>query len=420
MNHLPSEERPTISLLPRLLIVIAFLTPTLEWAAGEELKNAVKYGSLALIVSLATFAFASDRNAKASPRAIWLPAMPVIAIYAATTFTGISDISDGLQTTATLIMMIMWLTYLSSIKWSARLTSWLAYAGCAILALHLAAYPIIPKTDDGTFAGLTTQKNFLGSLCFIVYFFIRAARAQSLPGKGPPRTLYLLPLLLTLLAHSRGSLIAIIIGEVVSIAWPRLTASRTIFTLILPGLMTALLWFSYFYTLLGDYPWFTSLQDWVYANTGQNIYSGRNLVWPILFNAIGEQPWLGYGAGARPNIFLVNDNLDVTWSAHNLYLTVLMQTGFIGLAALLFFLTALWLKAFSIRREILVRTAAPFFFGICVYQTFECQLTQNNLDAGIYLWIIPAMILAGVLNTRHNDNSDPRPATTPTITRPKS
>lgn len=404
MNH----DRPPLPLLPRLLILLALITPTIEWAGGEGLKNPIKYGSLAAIMTMASFSLATGQ-AKGSPRIIWLSAFPVIAVYILTLFTGVSGVSDGLQTTLTLTLMMVWLTYLSSVPWSKDLTSWLAYAGSGILLLHLAAFPILHRNEDGVFAGLTTQKNFLGSICFIVYFFIRAARTLS-ADKRPPRALYALPLLLTMLAHSRGSLIALIIGESVNLAWPLLTASRFVFTLLLPGLMAALLWFSYFYTLLGDYAWFGPLQDWVFANTGQNIYSGRNLVWPILFNAIGEKPWLGYGAGARPNIFLVNDSLDVTWSAHNLYLTVLVQTGFIGLAALLFLLTSLWLRAMTDPRNTLVRLAAPFFFGICVYQTFECQLTQNNLDAGIYLWIIPAMLLAGARAPKAASPAEHEPA----------
>lgn len=401
--NLTLAPSPEPTMLVRLLLLMALLTPTVEFFAGDAHKDAVKYAALAAIVGLATFSWLQPLTRSPHTRTIWSAAFPLLLVYLLMSLVGGTPMTADLQTLGSLVMMLAWLTYLSAQDWSQRLLNWLAVTACALLSLHLVAYPILDHTS--AYAGLTTQKNFLGSLCLITYVFIRAARSSlATPSTEwvPPKVFYLLPLILLVLSQARGALIAIIVGELASRAWRPLSA-RAVSAWVLPLLVTSMLAVSYGYTLLGDFDWFQGLQDQVFALTGQNIYSGRNLAWPIVFQMIGEQPWLGYGAGARPNLFLVDENLDVSWSAHSLYLTILIQIGVVGLAALLWLFARLWVAARPRRHDPLVRTAASFFLGVCVYQTFECQLTQNNLDAGIYLWVLPAMMLAGSSPWRARD-----------------
>ncbi len=381
-------------LLPRLLVFMSLLIPCLMWAAGEQAKDVVKYGAVVGLSCVAGFAYLYGQSKAVFHKLIWTSAIPVVAVYVLMIFLSSVPKGPGLQVLGSLVLMLGWLTYLTSVKWRPEQIRWLAMAAPALLLIQLIAYPFLPKVDH--YQGLTLQKNFLGAMCFMTYALLRFARTVNEPSSRPSRLFYLLPLVLVLLANSRGALIAALVGEAVFLIWPWLTRNRVRFILALPAGIAALLWASWFYTVLGDYTWFQELQDTVYNLTGANIYSGRNLVWPILFETIAQRPYLGYGSGARPNIFLVEKALDVTWSAHSLYFTIIIQIGYVGLGAFLMLLTGLWSKAYTLRHDPLTRIAGSFFIGVCVYQSFECQLTQNNLDVGIALWLIPAMMLTGL------------------------
>lgn len=403
---------------PLFLLTIALLGPAIIWALGEASKDAAKYAIVASVAGLGALTPLFTRVSL--DRSLFLAAIPVIAVYALMTLFGTTSFQQDIQTTGSLLLMVSWLTYLSSLKWTPTSLRPLLKVALIILTINLAAWPILGLGDDH-YAGLTPQKNFLGSLCLITYFLLRYC-SQTQSSYPPSRIWYLLPLGLTLIAHSRAPLIAITVAELTILLWPVISGGRVRHTLYLPTIILMILAACWYYTTLGEAPWFTSLQDNVFDLTGTNIYSGRNLVWPILFEAISQRPLLGWGSGARPNTFLLDNSLDVTWSAHNLYYTIVIQIGYIGLAAFLLFLTTLWSKTYTAKNTKHIRVAAGFFAGICAYQAFECQLTQNNLDTGLYLWLIPALMLAKPQKPKPEDQPS-RTSATPLnkrLTNPRS
>jgi len=56
-------------------------------------------------------------------------------------------------------------------------------------------------------------------------------------------------------------------------------------------------------------------------------------IWPVLIDEIKTRPWLGHGVEVTASDFIASD-----LSAHNLYLQVTLQTGFLGFITFLGFL----------------------------------------------------------------------------------
>lgn len=78
------------------------------------------------------------------------------------------------------------------------------------------------------------------------------------------------------------------------------------------------------------------IDDMIIEYSGRTAKSGRQILWPVLVYFIGQKPIFGWGAGILPR-----DIMDTTLSAHSYYLQVLLQTGFIGLMALVGLFVAL-------------------------------------------------------------------------------
>jgi O-antigen ligase len=153
--------------------------------------------------------------------------------------------------------------------------------------------------------------------------------------------------------------------------------------------------------------------------TGQGLYSGRELLWPVVLKYIGQRPVLGWGAGLDEGEALLDAGISPnvqgasTMNAHNLFLAVAFKTGLVGLFLQIALLAAIWLKFYPGRYDPTVRLAAAAFMGICVHQLFETSLINTNLSIGILFWSIIAIGLrsADTTQTVHLSGSRLNPLT---------
>ena len=99
---------------------------------------------------------------------------------------------------------------------------------------------------------------------------------------------------------------------------------------------------------------------------------------------IEEEPWWGQGVGFQPEA----DPQYAGLSAHNLYLQIALQLGYVGVGLFVGFFGAIWASLWRNRRSRMVRLVGAFFIGIIVHESFEVTLTQNNLAIGCIFWLI--------------------------------
>lgn len=118
---------------------------------------------------------------------------------------------------------------------------------------------------------------------------------------------------------------------------------------------------------------------------GRTLMSGRQVVWPIVWEAIVSHPVVGMGPGVAPtDLYFTN------LSAHNLYLQVGLQIGYLGFALVGLLFWSLWRAA---RPMGLPTTRAAenlltvIVTLVVVHSLFEVFLTQNALALGVPVWM---------------------------------
>ena len=129
-----------------------------------------------------------------------------------------------------------------------------------------------------------------------------------------------------------------------------------------------------------------TIDDLVVEYSGRTAKSGRQVIWPILVYFIGEKPLFGWGAGTLPR-----DVIETTLSAHSYYLQILLQTGFVGLVALigLFLAVAKRYRTVHSRKDKYLRAYMwSCVFLIVFHASSEVFLMQNNMVVAVPLWML--------------------------------
>ena len=129
-----------------------------------------------------------------------------------------------------------------------------------------------------------------------------------------------------------------------------------------------------------------TIDDFVVEYSGRTAKSGRQVIWPLLVYLIEQKPFFGWGAGTLPR-----DLIDTSLSAHSYYLQILLQTGFVGLMALICLMLALVsrFRVVQSRKDKYLRAYMwSCVFLIVFHASSEVFLMQNNMVVAVPLWML--------------------------------
>jgi len=189
-----------------------------------------------------------------------------------------------------------------------------------------------------------------------------------------------------LLSGARASLVALLVAGGAFLWLRRFAARRWLSLSPLPLVLVAIALFTYIYAQLSvvfSAVDFSAVKD----VTGKNLLSGRNEIWPRLIAEIVDRPLLGYGLDA-----VVGNVTHLELSAHSWYLQLAYQSGLVGMAGIVLWISGVWrelvLRARTDRRA---AESAALFLGLLVQDTFEVSLTQNDVAIGVL-----GMLVVGV------------------------
>ena len=128
------------------------------------------------------------------------------------------------------------------------------------------------------------------------------------------------------------------------------------------------------------------------GSSPDGVLSGRLSVWKMMAEVLMQQPWravFGIGYKTLPYTSLVGPNLP----ADNTYLSLLLETGVVGLAAFLFLNAAILRTSFRAARSARPRAS---FFGMWIF-CFWCgemvQMLSGDLITywrvlPVYFWVL--------------------------------
>ncbi|HXQ12734.1 MAG TPA: O-antigen ligase [Caulobacteraceae bacterium] len=315
---------------------------------------------------------------------------PALLLLLAVTFASIAWSIDPEVTTrrciALLLTMLGGVTLAERFAWPQLLEVLATALGITVvlsfaLALFLPEYGLMQVDFPGAWRGAWSHKNNLGyymSVSFIV--FVASAIANA-----PRRWLWAIAaagaFALILLSTSKTSLVSCAIAaacmSIMAItrrgpAWA--VAGTCVLVCALVGLAVTL--------------WLTP--DLLFGLVGKDItLTGRTSIWSAVLRQIAQRPLLGYGYGAVWNNKSIWGPLPwislqqgfVTDEAHNTWLGIWLELGYVGLGAWALLFAGVWLRAL---RTLYVPAASyfplPFLAVFSLHGVTESiALVQNDL-----------------------------------------
>jgi O-antigen ligase len=137
----------------------------------------------------------------------------------------------------------------------------------------------------------------------------------------------------------------------------------------------------FMYLNIDSLPIFKVWNQVVLEHTGRQVASGRQLIWPSIWEEIQRAPVFGHGFSIEASQ-ITGMNL----STHNGFLMILLQVGWVGLIPVLCMLYAIESGGLSGEythwRMLLTITLVI----VIINSTFETELIQNNFRVAALLW----------------------------------
>jgi O-antigen ligase len=139
-----------------------------------------------------------------------------------------------------------------------------------------------------------------------------------------------------------------------------------------------------------------------FFDAGETVFSGRFESWRLLARFLAEHPWHAvFGVGYKTLPY--SDYLGQTVIADNMYLSMLVETGVIGLAALVWFNVAILGAA---RRAARHSSPNASFFGTWIFCFWVGQCFQMlSSDLLTYWRVLPVYFLVLAIAVRESSKA---------------
>ena len=154
------------------------------------------------------------------------------------------------------------------------------------------------------------------------------------------------------------------------------------------GIFFFLVLFSFFVIYFTLYFDLEVYNEAVRETSGKNLQSGRHIIWPIAMKAISLKPFWGWGSG-----FDLSNLIGSGLSAHNYFIQLMLQSGFIGLFLFLLIIYKVYNILFSVENKIFFKLSLSCFCGLIITQSFEVTIFQNNLALSYPVWAIVGLTI---------------------------
>lgn len=250
--------------------------------------------------------------------------------------------------------------------------------------------------------------NTLGIFIYCVIFihFLALSISKNTVNRVIFGLLLIIDLLLLYVSSSRGTWLALGVSILFIIICRYITLNKIFYNLSFFTIIFGVLFFSYVYPKLYTTELGEKIDYFLYTYTGKSFFSGRQDIWLQLLYAIEQKPLLGYGISTSASDFLIHD-----FTAHNMYLSTLLESGLIGLLLYCVLLYSIWNSLYPNKnlnkdQRNMLKLFIGFFAGLLIYQCFEMAFFQGPYSINILEWLILSIGIGVNLGTiRFQNNS---------------
>jgi exopolysaccharide production protein ExoQ len=266
-----------------------------------------------------------------------------------------------------------YLTTRYTLKEQLKILAWVFAIGAILSLVLILAIPSYANADEhlGAWQGVFTHKNVLGYAMTLgailsLIFVIKKQKLNWLAWSG-----FCLTVALVVLARSSSALVTLLSLLLLMPIYKLVTQRYKLRVILLS--MTCILAF------IGGILIFHSLENILVNILREGVtFNGRTPIWSLIIEKTWEKPWLGYGYNAfwqsdagvevilntwAPNDIVIDNS---SFNAHNGYMELLPQLGFIGISLYAMILARVFFKAFIL----LLFTKKIEFFWLLQFLVF--------------------------------------------------
>lgn len=292
---------------------------------------------------------------------------------------------------------------ISSYEWSANRLILLRRVFVALLFACL-IYWIAFSRVTNYFSAFYTHGNGFANICLAALAFF-CLSTPAVVKEGRSKFVLFLPcvlaIILMMLANSRSAYLALVVFMLsLGLMWllRRKGSIRVAALVLFIVAVSGVVLFTIVYPSLVGTELGAKLELFSREFFNKNFFSGRQEVWAMLLQAIEGNELFGLGLGMVPS-----DVYSTTFSAHNLYLQTILQSGIIGLIFVLAVLLLLLMRI-SKANNWSACVGVAFVVALIVHECFEVSLTQNNIQYGLMFWVIIAIAVSLSSGIRHAED----------------
>jgi O-antigen ligase len=145
------------------------------------------------------------------------------------------------------------------------------------------------------------------------------------------------------------------------------------------------------YLNINSLPIFVAWNQLAQEYSGRQVSSGRQLLWPSIWEEIQRAPIFGHGFSLASSQ-ITGRNL----STHNAFFMILLQVGVVGLIPILCMLYALTSKGLSGEYTHWRTLFTITMVIVIINSTLETELIQNNFRISVLLWFALGFIYSRI------------------------
>ena len=321
------------------------------------------------------------------------------------------DLGVAIRIILQFTLVMLWCVFVSTLPMNRNRVRLMTIFAVTVIVANLLAW--IAQGGRGININGLMENRFAYAemLCFLMFFPWFAALTTQ---KRLYKYLTLLLILVTIfsfhMVSGRAPLLVFMICVTFYFSWRLVTAHITIFFSSLIVMLVGIAVFVWFFARFYDYAFMQALDAWVVENMGRTMASGRQEVWQLILDSWSKSPWIGQGVGLGERRFVFYEPHGDWLSAHNLYVSMIYQTGVMGLTALFGLIMTIWWTFWRARRDPVVRLAASFFVGMLAAQNFAVSLIYNSGSMALLFWTIIGIGLRRAFLVIATENQPTRPA----------
>lgn len=352
--------------------------------SSNPLLSYVGYGFMAILYGLATISFFREL-ARGIPRKRFLTDVLFLGVLVVFLLNS-NFSSSSLVSLVQLVCVYLWIRYSRLLNLTDVNLLRLSWTNIFLMVMfYLLAFIRLYLNMDFMFHNYASIAPLAMGMVVINFVF-----CKIVPGYKSFHYLGYLPLLV--LCRSRNAMTCILLF----FAYFRFITSKSRRAMLLIfcvlGIIIYLISIQYpllYRTDLGD-----RLNELSIQYLHKSFFTGRQLIWRNILESMDGHEWMGYGTGVvYGNLF--NDER----SAHNQYLQMYLQNGFLGLLFLGIALFAVWNGIYKNKvgtvegtdNYCLCKIAEGYFLIMLLYNIFSVAMLQNSMVSANFFWFIVAL-----------------------------